>query len=87
MAGSNKDKIREAATAAYNEIDKNHNGKVSVNELERVLTVYYREAGQTVDQAKIRQECQAFVKEVDKNNDGKIQLNEFVDYFAKFGQK
>jgi Ca2+-binding EF-hand superfamily protein len=75
--------MREELTKAYNEIDANHNGKISAKEIERSLVANYKKAGKPVDEAKLKAEVQEFIKAVDQNNDGRIQLNEFIDFFVK----
>jgi Ca2+-binding EF-hand superfamily protein len=77
-------KAKEALTKAFHEIDVDHNGTISAQEIERVLAAYYKHSGKQLDQAKIKREGEMCLKELDKNRDGKIELNEFVNYFMQF---
>jgi len=84
MSCSNPQKVVEALTKAFNEVDADHSGSITCSEIERVLLAYHKHTGKPVDQQKIQNECKAFLRDVDKDQNGKIELNEFINYFKQF---
>jgi len=80
----NPQKVKEALTKAFNEVDTDKSGTVSAQEIERILVSYYKQSGKPCDNAKIKSEAESFLRDVDTNRDGKIELNEFLKYFEQF---
>jgi len=78
------EKAREALTKAFQEIDADKSGSISVSELEKVLVAFYKHSGKPADPSKIASEAQSCIRDLDKNKDGKIDMNEFINYFMQF---
>jgi len=55
MAG-NKADAKAKLTAAFQQVDRDHNGQIDGTELEAVLATYYKSAGKPVDAAKMKTE-------------------------------
>jgi hypothetical protein len=72
------ERIKERLQDEFQEIDKNHDGKITVDEI--IAFLKHKSNGQPVDEVPVEQLFMA----LDENGDGRIELNEFVEaYFLK----